>query len=218
MQSHGHRRRNPTCQPVRYAAVCCLIIKVYYLKARLVIKTHLWWSLCNRKSSCYVKLAWNSWYPVTHAIKADGGLNSQGFSLITVQQDVTYSVYYISIGSSTCFGCWQLFHNKWILTVRYMWISSISTRADGSRSGYVETILLISIVLFPKYFITTKSGIHTTVLTDFVYCIFPTEFQHNLNYIYIYIYFVIYFIFCCTYLKILLLTIHHYFTYNIRQG
>ena len=27
------------------------------------------------------------------------------FSLITVQQDVTYSVYYISVGSSTCFGC-----------------------------------------------------------------------------------------------------------------
>ena len=25
--------------------------------------------------------------------------------LITVQQDVTYSVYYISVGSSTCFVC-----------------------------------------------------------------------------------------------------------------
>ena len=24
---------------------------------------------------------------------------------ITVQQDATYSVYYISVGSSTCFGC-----------------------------------------------------------------------------------------------------------------
>jgi len=32
--------------------------------------------------------------------------------------------------------------------------------------------------------------------------------------------FVIYFIVCCTrtYLKILLLTIHHYFTYHMRQG
>jgi len=59
----------------------------------------------------------------------------------------------------------QLFHNTWI--------SSKSTkRADGSRSGYVMTILLISIMLFPKYFIITKSGIHTIVLTDFVYCIF----------------------------------------------
>ena len=26
--------------------------------------------------------------------------------LIIVQQDATYSVYYISVGSSTCFGCW----------------------------------------------------------------------------------------------------------------
>ena len=28
-------------------------------------------------------------------------------NLITVQQDVTYSVYYISVGSSTRFGCWH---------------------------------------------------------------------------------------------------------------
>ena len=27
------------------------------------------------------------------------------FYLIIIQQDVTYSVYYISVGSSTCFGC-----------------------------------------------------------------------------------------------------------------
>ena len=26
-------------------------------------------------------------------------------NLIAVQQDATYSVYYISVGSSTCFGC-----------------------------------------------------------------------------------------------------------------
>ena len=26
-------------------------------------------------------------------------------TVITVQQDATYSVYYISVGSSTCFGC-----------------------------------------------------------------------------------------------------------------
>jgi len=43
---------------------------------------------------------------------------------------------------------------------------------DGSRSGYVKTNLLISVVLFSKYFIITKSVIHTIVLTDFVYCIF----------------------------------------------
>jgi len=28
-------------------------------------------------------------------------------NLITVQQDATYSVYYISAGSSTCFRCWH---------------------------------------------------------------------------------------------------------------
>ena len=28
-------------------------------------------------------------------------------NLITVQQDATCSVYYISVGSSTCFGCWH---------------------------------------------------------------------------------------------------------------
>jgi len=28
-------------------------------------------------------------------------------NLITVQQDATYSVYYISVGGSTCFGCWH---------------------------------------------------------------------------------------------------------------
>ena len=48
---------------------------------------------------------------------------------------------------------------------------------DGSRSGYVKTILLISIVLFPKYFIITESGIHTIVLTDFVYGIFRYNFN-----------------------------------------
>ena len=29
------------------------------------------------------------------------------FNLITVQQDATYSAYYISVGSSICFGCWH---------------------------------------------------------------------------------------------------------------
>ena len=28
-------------------------------------------------------------------------------NLIIVQQDATYSVYYISVGSSKCFGCWH---------------------------------------------------------------------------------------------------------------
>jgi len=28
-------------------------------------------------------------------------------NLITVRHDTTYSVYYMSVGSSTCFGCWH---------------------------------------------------------------------------------------------------------------
>ena len=32
-------------------------------------------------------------------------LNGSKSNLIIVQQDATYSVYYISAGSSTCFGC-----------------------------------------------------------------------------------------------------------------
>ena len=28
-------------------------------------------------------------------------------NLITVQQDATYSVYYVSVGSCTCFGRWH---------------------------------------------------------------------------------------------------------------
>ena len=31
----------------------------------------------------------------------------QVLNLTIVQQDATYSVYYISVGSSTCFGCWH---------------------------------------------------------------------------------------------------------------
>ena len=36
-----------------------------------------------------------------------GGQINLRYISITVQQDATYSVYYISVGSSTCFGCWH---------------------------------------------------------------------------------------------------------------
>jgi len=110
----------------------------------------------------------------------------------------------------------QLFHNKWIPTVRYTWISSNSTtRAEGSSSGYVKPILLISIVLFSKYFRITKSDIHDSINW---LCLlhFPIEIQHNLNYVYIYtLLYILYFI--VRNLKILPLTIHHYFMYHICQ-
>ena len=72
-------------------------------------------------------------------------------NLITLELDATYSLYYISVGSSTCFGCYhpssgtrttvitvsgivelELIHvylTVSIPTVRY------TTKADGSRSG-----------------------------------------------------------------------------------
>jgi len=100
----------------------------------------------------------------------------------------------------------QPFHNKRIPTARYTQINSNSTtRADGSRSEYVKIILLISKVLFPKYFIITKSRTHWLCFLHF-----PIELQHNLIYVHI---FVIYFLYIFIYFavhnfKILLLTIY----------
>ena len=44
-------------------------------------------------------ITWLSLFTVTNIMKL--------LNLITVQQDATYSVYYISVGSSTCFGFWH---------------------------------------------------------------------------------------------------------------
>jgi len=41
---------------------------------------------------------WEHKYRATHKVR-------NYFNLGIVQQDATYSVYYISVGSSTCFGC-----------------------------------------------------------------------------------------------------------------
>ena len=46
----------------------------------------------------------------THLLEKINGFYIHGSvhresNLIIVQQDATYSVYYVSIGSSTCFGC-----------------------------------------------------------------------------------------------------------------
>jgi len=43
-------------------------------------------------------------YIYIHIYYIHGSVHHE-LSLIIVQQDVTYSVYYISVGSSTCFGC-----------------------------------------------------------------------------------------------------------------
>jgi len=44
-----------------------------------------------------VVLLCNWWYFIKRSVKI----------LIIFQQDATYSVYYISVGSSTYFGCWH---------------------------------------------------------------------------------------------------------------
>jgi len=44
------------------------------------------------------------------------------FNLIIVQQDPTYSVYYISAGSSTCFGCCIIRQNFNITYITYIHI------------------------------------------------------------------------------------------------
>ena len=49
---------------------------------------------------CTVSFASN----ITDFIYIYGSVHRES-NLITVQQDATYSVYYISVGNSTCFGC-----------------------------------------------------------------------------------------------------------------
>jgi len=46
----------------------------------------------------------------THTYIYTHGSVHRESNLIIVQQDATYSIYCISVGSSTCFGCW---HPSW---------------------------------------------------------------------------------------------------------
>ena len=43
-------------------------------------------------------------YKIIERFYTHGSVHHES-NLIAVQQDATYSVYYISVGSSTCFGC-----------------------------------------------------------------------------------------------------------------
>jgi len=45
-------------------------------------------------------------YIYTHT-HTHGSVNRESNLIIVFQQDATYSVYCISVGSSTCFGCWH---------------------------------------------------------------------------------------------------------------
>ena len=54
-----------------------------------------WWGEYNIESAAYLSVFY-----------IHGSVHRES-NLITVQQDATYSVYYISVGSSTCFACWH---------------------------------------------------------------------------------------------------------------
>ena len=62
------------------------------------VSSILWYPLTGLKHSVLVQKTkiWTL-FKITKVQTPEG--------LITVQQDATYSVYYISVGSSTCFGC-----------------------------------------------------------------------------------------------------------------
>ena len=57
-------------------------------------------------SSLFVQLMRTNYYKIVKLLKSFKIIIVAPTSnLITVQQDAAYSVYYISVGSSTCFGC-----------------------------------------------------------------------------------------------------------------
>ena len=67
-------------------------------------------------SSCNLERLAAQWYAVSHGIRNFVHTHTHTHThihesvhresnLITAQQDAIYSVYYISVGSSTCFGC-----------------------------------------------------------------------------------------------------------------
>ena len=45
--------------------------------------------------------------PNTNLMDGIGIQTMLQFNLIIVQQDATYSVYYITVSSTTCFACWH---------------------------------------------------------------------------------------------------------------
>ena len=64
----------------------------------------------SHSSNAEVKNEWShtsSPHLCLRGVNGDNSLQTKTLLLIliTVQQDATFSVYYISVGSSTCFGC-----------------------------------------------------------------------------------------------------------------
>ena len=92
-------------------AIICNLSKLFVVERRFI--RHLWYTVV-RANGLYIRiikptkcinfsnlfLEWNSTFYIHGSVHRSS-------NLITVQQDATYSVYYISVGSSTCFGCWH---------------------------------------------------------------------------------------------------------------
>jgi len=60
------------------------------------------WGLTPRESRSFS----HPWSVQTTEFYVHGSVHHES-NLIIFQQDATYSVYYISVGRSTCFGCWH---------------------------------------------------------------------------------------------------------------
>jgi len=90
-------------------------------------------------------------------------------NVITVQQDATYSVYYMSVGSSTCFGCWHPSSGT---------RTTVITASGNDQPGLLPSALVVDfqLRLYSVYYISVgsstcfgcwhpSSGARTTVIT-----------------------------------------------------
>ena len=89
-----------SCRPYRYLGMWC--------RYQLLQKCRMFWSqvLCRFLLHVLRILGtlWMTWFDWR---QIRSWCDSENTNLITVQQDATYSVYYSSVGRSTCFGCWH---------------------------------------------------------------------------------------------------------------
>ena len=72
------------------------IIVKWIIRIYIYIYTHTWVHAC---IYIYIHGSMHIYIYILH-----GSMHHE-LNLIIVHQDATYSVYYISVGSSTCFGC-----------------------------------------------------------------------------------------------------------------
>ena len=87
-------------------------------------------------------------------------------NLITVQPDATYSVYYISVGSSTCFGCWHPSSGA---------RTTVITASGIDLPGLLPSALIVELELIHVY---RTVGIHLLWITTY-HTIHMNQFQLN---------------------------------------